>query len=47
MPITNQIIEALKERPYLCFRLDLDPILVGSVMTEVEKVRFFVYEVNG
>jgi AraC-like DNA-binding protein len=35
LPITSQIIEASKERPYLCFRLDLDPILVGSVMTEL------------
>jgi AraC-like DNA-binding protein len=35
LPITSQIIEASKERPYLCFRLDLDPILIGSVMTEL------------
>lgn len=34
LPVTSQIIEASQERPYLCFRLALDPILVGSVMTE-------------
>lgn len=35
LPVTSQIIEASKERPYLCFRLVLDPILVGSVMSEL------------
>lgn len=35
LPVTSKIIEASKEPPDLCFRLDLDPILVGSVMTEV------------
>ena len=34
LPVTSRIIEASKERPYLCFRLALDPTLVGSVMTE-------------
>src|SRR6266496_2125088 len=35
LPVTSQIVEASKERPYLCFRLELDPVLVGSVMTEL------------
>ncbi|HEX2636858.1 MAG TPA: AraC family transcriptional regulator [Gemmatimonadales bacterium] len=34
MPIVAQVIEASAERPYLSFRLDLDPALVGSVMVE-------------
>lgn len=35
LPVASQIIEASQERPYLSFRLELDPILVGSVMTEL------------
>lgn len=35
LPLSSQLIEASAERPYLSFRLDLDPILVGSVMTEL------------
>lgn len=34
MPIVSQVIEASAERPYLSFRLELDPALVGSVMVE-------------
>lgn len=34
VPIASQIIDASKERPYLSLRLELDPILVGSVMVE-------------
>ncbi|KJH72899.1 AraC family transcriptional regulator [Aliterella atlantica] len=34
LPIVSQILEASWERPYLSLRLDLDPILVGSVMVE-------------
>ena len=34
MPRVSQILEASKERPYLSFRLVLDPALVGSVMVE-------------
>ncbi len=34
LPVASQIIEASKERPYLSLRLELDPILVGSVMSE-------------
>ena len=35
LPVASHIIEASKERPYLSLRLELDPILVGSVMTEL------------
>ncbi|MCI0394287.1 MAG: AraC family transcriptional regulator [Chloroflexi bacterium] len=35
LPLASQIIEASRERPYLSLRLELDPILVGSVMTEL------------
>jgi AraC-like DNA-binding protein len=34
LPVVSQVIEASQERPYLSFRLDLDPTLVGSVMVE-------------
>ncbi|MCL4488980.1 MAG: AraC family transcriptional regulator [Chloroflexi bacterium] len=34
LPVVSQIIEASKERPYLSLRLELDPLLVGSVMIE-------------
>jgi AraC-like DNA-binding protein len=34
LPTVSQIIEASKERPYLSMRLQLDPILVGSVLVE-------------
>ncbi len=35
LPIASHIIEASRERPYLSFRMELDPTLVGSVMTEL------------
>lgn len=34
LPISSQILEASSEKPHLSLRLDLDPILVGSVMVE-------------
>ena len=34
LPIVSQITDASKERPYLGLRVELDPILVGSVMVE-------------
>lgn len=34
LPLTFQVKEASQERPYLGFRLDLDPSLVASVMME-------------
>lgn len=34
LPIASRILEATQAKPYLSLRLDLDPILVGSVMVE-------------
>jgi hypothetical protein len=34
LPVVSQVIEASQERPYLSLRLELDPILVGSVMID-------------
>lgn len=35
LPVASHIIEASRARPYLSLRFSLDPILVGSVMTEL------------
>src|SRR6266516_6403804 len=34
MPYVGQVLEASKERPFLCLRLQLAPTLVGEVMVE-------------
>jgi AraC-like DNA-binding protein len=34
LPLVGHVLDASKERPYLSFRLELDPTLVGSVMVE-------------
>jgi len=34
VPLTGRVVEATRSRPYLALRLDLDPVLVGSVMVE-------------
>ena len=34
LPVASQVIEASVERPYLSLLLELDPVLVGSVMVE-------------
>jgi AraC-like DNA-binding protein len=34
LPLVGHVLEASKERPYLSFRLELDPALVGSVTFE-------------
>ncbi len=34
LPVGTQIVEASRERPYLCVRPILDPFLVGSVIVE-------------
>lgn len=34
LPLVTHIVEASSERPYLSISLELDPILVGSVMSE-------------
>jgi AraC-like DNA-binding protein len=36
LPVVSQVLEASKEQPYLSARLQLDPILVGSVMVEAD-----------
>ena len=38
LPRISQVLEASKERPYLSFRLELDPNLVGSVLVEAGHV---------
>ncbi len=35
LPMVARIVEASRERPYLSLRLELDPVLIGSVMTEL------------
>ncbi|HMD89976.1 MAG TPA: AraC family transcriptional regulator [Anaerolineaceae bacterium] len=40
LPRVSQVLEASLERPYLSFRLVLDPTLVGSVMVETGQVSF-------
>jgi AraC-like DNA-binding protein len=35
LPMSSHVIEASPERPYLSFRMALDPALVGAVMTEL------------
>jgi len=34
LPIASHVVEASREQPYLSFRLNLDPVLVGSVLVE-------------
>jgi AraC-like DNA-binding protein len=38
LPRASQVLEASKERPYLSFRLELDPVHVGSVLVETGHV---------
>ena len=38
LPLVSHLLEASREQPYLALRLELDPILVGSVMAEVGNV---------
>lgn len=34
LPVIGQVVEATDEEPYLCLRLDLDPVMLGAVMLE-------------
>jgi AraC-like DNA-binding protein len=34
LPVIGQVVEATAEQPYLCVRLNLDPVLLGSIMLE-------------
>ena len=36
LPVVSQLLEASREQPYLSFRLQLDPTLVGSVLVEAD-----------
>jgi len=36
LPLVSHVVDASKERPYLSLRLELDPILVSSVMVEAD-----------
>ena len=38
LPVVSQVSEASPERPYLSFRLNLDPTLVSSVMVEADQL---------
>jgi AraC-like DNA-binding protein len=38
LPTVSRVVEASKDRPYLSFRLELPPALVGSVMVEAGHV---------
>jgi len=34
LPVIGQVLEASLEQPYLCFRLDLDPVAIGALLLE-------------
>ena len=36
LPVVGQIVEAEPHKPYLCLRLDLDPAVLGEVMTDLD-----------
>ena len=36
VPVIGQILEASVEAPYLCLRLDLDPVAIGALLLEVD-----------
>jgi AraC-like DNA-binding protein len=38
LPLVSHVLEASKKQPYLALRLELDPVLVGSVMVEAGDV---------
>ena len=38
LPVVSRVLDATAERPYLGFRLILDPVLVGSIMVELGQV---------
>jgi hypothetical protein len=38
LPIVSRILAASRERPYLGLRLNLDPVVVGSVMLELDQL---------
>lgn len=38
VPVVIQVLEATPERPYLGMRLNIDPVLVGSVLVEIGQI---------
>lgn len=34
LPVIGQVVEATDAEPYLCIRLDLDPVMLGAIMLE-------------
>jgi AraC-like DNA-binding protein len=34
LPLTGEILEATPQHPYLCFRLNLDPVLLNALITD-------------
>ncbi|HEV7256275.1 MAG TPA: AraC family transcriptional regulator [Bosea sp. (in: a-proteobacteria)] len=34
LPVIGQVVDATDEAPYLCIRLDLDPVMIGAIMLE-------------
>lgn len=34
VPVVGQVVEATPEKPYLCFRLNLDPAMIGTLIME-------------
>jgi AraC-like DNA-binding protein len=37
LPVTSRIFTATPERPFLCLKIDLDPLSLGEVATQLEK----------
>ncbi|MCA9958210.1 MAG: AraC family transcriptional regulator [Anaerolineales bacterium] len=35
LPVTSHVVEASRERPYLSLGMELDPVLIGSILTEL------------
>lgn len=35
LPVIGHVIEAAADKPYLCIRLDLDPVMLGALMLEM------------
>jgi AraC-like DNA-binding protein len=38
LPVTSQIIDATREQPYLCLRIDIDPHMVTELLAQLEPV---------
>lgn len=37
LPVSGEILEATPQRPYLCLRLNLDPVLLSTLVTEMPR----------